>query len=179
MVIFAALSGPSSPVAMSTPWTLKVVGVNDPWKEPPPPPPPPPPKPPPAPSVELNDGIVPVTFVSVRVRPPAAAATSGSFATVVTEVVARLPSPCPRSVSTSIFVPAAGLVPELPKWPPKPNEPGVPEPSVGVLLTVMSVPTPYSECSTLPCAFLTPLEAEVTVMTRPIPSARPSAMKIA
>src|SRR5215469_17302496 len=44
---------------------------------------------------------------------------------------------------------------------------------------VTSVPTPYKDLSTCDWAFLTPAEAAVTVTTSPIPSARPSAMKIA
>ena len=50
---------------------------------------------------------------------------------------------------------------------------------MGVWVTVMSVPTPYSECSTVAWAFLTPDDAAVTVITKPIPSARPRAMRIA
>ena len=46
-------------------------------------------------------------------------------------------------------------------------------------MTVMSVPTPYSECRTEPSAFLTPVDAAVTVITSPMPSARPIAMKMA
>ena len=52
-------------------------------------------------------------------------------------------------------------------------------PAAGVLVTVTSVPTPYSACSTVPWAFLTPEAAAVTVITRPIPSAMPSAMNTA
>src|ERR1700683_4723977 len=46
-------------------------------------------------------------------------------------------------------------------------------------VTVTSVPTPYSEASTLDSAFFTPAEAALTVTTRPIPTARPKATKIA
>ena len=46
-------------------------------------------------------------------------------------------------------------------------------------VTVMSVPTPYSPLRTPAWAFFTPAEAAVTVMTRPTPTASPSAMKIA
>jgi len=75
-------------------------------------------------------------------------------------------------------LPAAGrdLVPARK---PKPNEPGVNDPAFGVLVTVTSVPTPYSACSTVPWAFLTPADAAVTVITRPTPRASPSAMKMA
>ena len=79
------------------------------------------------------------------------------------------------SVLVSILVPAAGRL-AVPVRNPKPNEPGVNDPAVGVLVTVTSVPTPYSACSTVPWAFLTPADAAVTVMTSPTPRARPSAM---
>src|SRR5215469_9053892 len=46
----------------------------------------------------------------------------------------------------------------------------------GFFVTVTFVPTPYSELSTSPWAFFTPEEAAVTVITRPIPNARPRAM---
>ena len=42
-------------------------------------------------------------------------------------------------------------------------------------VTVTSVPTPYSEASTLDSAFFTPAEAALTVTTWPIPTARPIA----
>ena len=79
------------------------------------------------------------------------------------------------SVLVLILVPAAGRL-VVPVRNPKPNEPGVNDPAFGVLVTVTSVPTPYRACSTVPWAFLTPADAAVTVMTRPTPSARPSAM---
>src|SRR6202012_4569280 len=160
---------------MSTPLTVNEVGVNEPEKPPPPPvPPPAPPKPPgPGPEPEpelLMAGILPVILVSVSVRPPAAAATPLSFDTVVTEVEAIEPRPGPRSVSTSMVVPAAGRV-RVPVWPRKPNEPAPPEPAVGVLVTVMSVPSPYSERSTLACGFFTPDDTDVTTTHRPVPRA--------
>jgi hypothetical protein len=46
-------------------------------------------------------------------------------------------------------------------------------------VTVTLVPAPYSELSTSASAFFTPAEAELTVTTRPIPTARPRAMRIA
>src|SRR5207244_13642942 len=49
---------------------------------------------------------------------------------------------------------------------PNPNDPGLIDPAVGVLVTVTSVPTPYKAFSPLPCAFLTPAAAAVTVITR-------------
>src|SRR5215472_9040174 len=39
----------------------------------------------------------------------------------------------------------------------------------------MSVPTPYSECSTAACARLTPVDAAVNVTTAATPTARPTA----
>ena len=54
-----------------------------------------------------------------------------------------------------------------------------PLPGAGALggalpVTVMSVPTPYSDFSTSAWAFLTPAEAAVTVTTRPIPARDPA-----
>src|SRR3984957_7551124 len=83
-VSFPVLSGPSAAAdpEKSPPSTVNEVGVNDPRKlPPPPPPPPPPPNPPPPLPLLLMAGILPVIFVSVRVRPPAAAATLSSFDT--------------------------------------------------------------------------------------------------
>ena len=97
---------------------------------------------------------------------------------LVTDDAASVPWPMLVRLSMSIFVPDAGRVP-LPTRPRKPNPVGPPEPAVGVWVTVMSVPTPYSECSTVAWAFLTPEEAAITVITKPIPRARPRAMKIA
>ncbi len=82
------------------------------------------------------------------------------------------------SVLLLILVPAAGRL-VVPALNPKPNEPGVNDPAAGVLVTVTSVPTPYSAFSTEPWAFLTPEAAAVTVITRPMPRARPSAMNTA
>src|SRR5256886_4239220 len=39
--------------------------------------------------------------------------------------------------------------------------------------------TPYSACSTLPCAFFTPVDAAVTVITTLIPRAKPREMTTA
>ena len=121
-------------------------------------------------------GTVPLSVRSFRVSPPAAAETSCRSATVLTEDEEIEASVAPAaSVLVLILVPAAGRL-VVPVRKPKPNEPGVNDPAVGVLVTVTSVPTPYSACSTVPWAFLTPADAAVTVMTRPTPSARPSAM---
>ncbi len=97
---------------------------------------------------------------------------------LVTDAEDRVPWPMLVRLSMSIFVPDAGRV-RLPTRPRKPKPVGPPEPAVGVWVTVMSVPTPYSECSTVPWAFLTPEDAAVTVITKPIPRARPRAMNIA
>ena len=128
------------------------------------------------PPLLLIAGILPVTLVSVSVRPPAAAATPFSFDTVVTEDEPIVPRPPPRRVSMSMVVPAAGRV-RVPVAPRNPNDPA--ELALGALVTVMSVPWPYSACSTLPWAFLTPDDTAVTTMTRPMPRARPTAIMIA
>src|SRR5260370_29804169 len=142
---------------MTPPWTRKVLvlklarklGPAEPPPEPEPPPAPPPPKPPPPPEV-LMAGTVPLRVRSVRVRPPAAAATSCRLATVLTEDAPIEASVAPAaSVLVLILVPAAGR--ELvPVRKPKPNDPGVNDPAVGVLVTVTSVPTPYSAGRTVP-----------------------------
>ena len=179
------LSGPSSPLAMSTPFTVKELTLKFAAKLPgfPPPPPPPPPLPPlggPPPLSKLSAGTVPVTVRSVSVSPPAAAATFCSLATVLTEDELMAASvPPPVSVLLSILLPALGrVVDPIDCRNPNPN-PLPFEPAVGALVTVMSVPTPYSECRTDDWAFLTPADAAVTVITRPIPKARPTAMKMA
>ena len=123
-------------------------------------------------------GIFPVMTASVRLSAPAAPATWVSFPMLVTDDAASVPWPMLVRLSMSIFVPAAGRV-WFPTRPRNPKPVGPPEPAVGVWVTVMSVPTPYSECSTVAWAFLTPDEAAVTVITNPIPRARPRAMKIA
>ena len=84
-----------------------------------------------------------------------------------------VPSPPP----TRMFL--LTLVPLWLDWPPREAEAGPPpEPAVGAWVTVTSVPTPYSDLSTVPWVAETPFEAAVTVMTSPTPSASPSAMKI-
>jgi hypothetical protein len=124
-------------------------------------------------------GTVPLSVRSVRASPPAAAATSRRPDTVLTEDALIEASVGPAdSVLVLILVPAAGRD-LVPVWKPMPNDPGVNDPAFGVFVTVTSVPTPYSACSTVPWAFLTPADAAVTVITRPTPRARPSAMNTA
>ena len=124
-------------------------------------------------------GTVPLIVRLFRVSPPAAAATPFRPATVVTDDAGIEASVAvPLRVLVSILVPAAGRF-VVPVRNPNPNEPGVNDPAVGVLVTVTSVPTPYSAFSTVPWAFLTPVAAAVTVITRPMPRARPSAMNTA
>ena len=122
-------------------------------------------------------GMVPVILVSTSESPPAAAATLCRPATEDRLAEVSVPKPTLRSESMSILVPAAGRV-RVPVDPPNSKAPPPKEPAVGVWVTVISVSSPYSECSTLVWAFLTPAESAVTVMTRPMPSARPSAMML-
>ena len=148
-VTLPVLSGPSSPLAMSTPFTTKLLILKLAPKLlgfPPPlllPPPPPKPPPPPLPLLKLSAGTVPVTVRSVSVRPPAAAATFCNLPTVVTADVPMAASvPPPASVLLSILLPAFGRVP-VPIACRKPNpNPPLPVPAAGALVTVMSVPTP-------------------------------------
>jgi hypothetical protein len=50
--------------------------------------------------------------------------------------------------------------------------PAEPEAGAVAVVTVISVPTPNSAPSTLPCALRTPDDTAITVITRPIPSSR-------
>ena len=182
-VILLELSGPTSPADIWVPFTVNVLVLNDDANPPPPPPPvpPPPPNPPPPPLAETF-GTVPEMDRSVRASAPPAAATPCSPEIEVTDVELIGPSARLRRTLRLNLVPGAGRVGRAPVPVPvrpltrKPN--GPPELAAGALVTVMSVPTPYRECSTAPCAWATPAEAAVTVMTRPIPMARPREMKI-
>ena len=122
-------------------------------------------------------GIVPEIDRSVADSAPAAAVTFWVRAIWVTDEDFIVPSAPVTSTSRLNFWPALGLDPGGGARPLTRNPNGPPEPRDGAVVTVMSVPTPYSECSTVLCAFFTPADAAVTVMTRPIPTARPSAMK--
>ncbi len=53
---------------------------------------------------------------------------------------------------------------------------GPPLPISAVRVTVMSVPTPYSDCSTSSCAWPTPSAYALTATTRPTPTAKPKAV---
>ena len=124
-------------------------------------------------------GILPETVRSVADSAPAAAATSFVAAIRVTDDDVMAPSESATRTLRLNFVPALRRDADDPPfpWTRKPN--GPPLPRDGALVTVMSVPTPYSECSTVPWAFFSPDDAAVTVMTSPMPTARPSAMKLA
>src|SRR6185312_12455837 len=102
------------------------------------------------PPLTLTAGTVPLIVRLSRVSPPAAAATPCRPATVATddELIAASVG-LAASVLSLILVPAAGrdLVPARK---PKPNEPGLNDPGFGVLVTVTSVPTPYSACRPYP-----------------------------
>ena len=123
-------------------------------------------------------GILPVMTASVRLSAPAAPATCCSLLMLLTDDADKVPWPMLVRWSMLIVVPDAGRD-WLPTRPRKPKPAGPPDPAVGVWVTVTSVPTPYSEWSTAAWASLTPEDAAVTVITKPIPRARPRAMKIA
>ena len=74
------------------------------------------------------------------------------------------------------WVPEAGGVPGLAAPPKPPKCCGPPLPAGAVFVTVMSVPTPSKVCSTSVWAAFTPADAADTVMTSPMPMARPTAM---
>ncbi len=129
-----------------------------------------------------GDGIVPVTVRSVRASAPAAPETSGSAEMRLTEDEPSVPRPLAEEISRfrSKCVPAAGVLLKLLViscriW----NPAGAPLPLAAALVTVMSVPTPYRACSTVPWASWMPDDAAVTVMTRPTPTARPRLMRTA
>ena len=93
----------------------------------------------------------------------------------VSVVEASVPEPfATRAVSCDVVV---VLVPVV-VWdcPVMPKDCAPPVPRVAVWVTVMSVPTPYSDLSTSFWATLTPEDAALTAIVKPIPSARPSAM---
>ncbi len=121
--------------------------------------------------------MVPEIVRSVADSAPAAAATSLICPICVTDEELIVPSEPATRTSRVNFWPALGLFPVGRPRTRNPN--GPPEPRDGALVTVMSVPTPYSECRTLPWASFTPDAAAVTVMTSPMPTARPRAMKTA
>ena len=107
--------------------------------------------------------------MSLRDRLPAAADTWACPATVAmadSSIVAVPGATDSRSWLTLVDVVSPA---------PKSKRPGPPAPRLAAWVTVMSVPTPYRDCSTWLWAALTPAEAALTVMTRPIPTARPSA----
>ena len=117
-------SGPSSPLAMSTPVTVKLLVLK---LDVPPPVNPPPPRAAaatasrrrrrsPVPPLVLKAGTVPVTVRSVSVSPPAAAATLATLEIVVTaEELIEASVKSAVSVLSLILLPAAGrlLVPVL------------------------------------------------------------------
>src|SRR5215467_3472070 len=179
-VILLELSGPTSPADIWVPLTVNVLVLNDDANPPPPPPPPVPPPPPNPPPPAGMFGTVPEMDRLVRASAPPAAATPCSPEIEVTDAELIGPSARLRSTLRLNLVPGAGRAGRVPAAvPPRTRKPnGPPELAAGALVTVMSVPTPYSECSTAPCACATPAEAAVTVITRPIPTARPREMKI-
>jgi hypothetical protein len=161
----AAPSGPSEAWLRSTPSTVKVFVVKLELKLPLP---------------ADSGGTVPLTVTSVRASPPAADDTPSSRVAWASEPALMVPYWLLTSWLMLILVPAA-ICPALTFLIScrNPNAVPPPEPLAGGWVTVMSVPTPYSVCSTVACEAVTPAEAAVTVITRPTPSARPSAMRTA
>ena len=117
----------------------------------------------------------PENVLSSSVRTPVAAATPSVAATVATFAV------------VSVLVPRAtarrdwdrSVLPLLDEpWSPKSNDgrPPFVDEGVSVFVTVMSVPTPYTDCRTLDCAACTPPAIEDTITTRAMASAMPIAM---
>ncbi len=130
----------------------------------------PPPNWPPPPLPLLKFGILNVVSTFAAVTAPAAA-TPFSFEIVATAEPLRAPR-LRVAVSWLILIVAPGLNVKL-------RSPSPKEPAEGAVVTVADVPTPYRFCSTVACAALTPDDAAFTVMTGPIPRARPTEMKMA
>src|ERR1700728_2796157 len=108
-------------------------------------------------------------WVSLRVRPPAAPVTP-CRARIDATSAAGIGPYAPLTRLSSLVAPWW----QWPPWqtwdPPGPRVTRVRPPgeaTAGLVVTVISVPTPYSDRSTLACAARTPAAAAVTVMTRP------------
>ena len=126
---------------------------------------------------------MPLKRVLVRESTAAAEATLSTFFTVLRVAASITVAPrvgSSREVFTWRPVPVS-----VPAPAPKSNRGPPPAPcwvvalcAVAGWLTVMSVPTPYTDCRTLCCAWRTPPETASTMMTRAIASAIPIAMMI-
>ncbi len=107
-----------------------------------------------------------------RLRPPTASETPLWASTLPTVELARVWKPCTttRSLlcSSSESLPLAS---KLKRGRCAPSELC----AAAALVTVMSVPRPYSDCRTLSWALPIPEETELTMMTRAMPSASPEA----
>ena len=90
-------------------------------------------------------GILPEIDRSVADSAPAAAVTFCACPIWVTAEDFSVPSAPVTSTSRLNFWPALGLAPEVGAVPRTRNPNGPPEPWDGAVVTVMSVPTPYSE----------------------------------
>lgn len=106
-----------------------------------------------------------------RLSPPTESATPFWESTLVTVEAARVWKPCTmtRSLLCSLVEPlsfASKL--KRGRW-------LVLVAGAAALVTVMSVPSPYSDWRTLPCAFSMPDDTELTTMTRAMPRASPEA----
>jgi len=139
-----------------------------------------PPLPPPAalgaaPAALAALANLPETFIAVSVSPPTACFTPPREAMCVTLVTTS--DCCPGELRIAARENALPWPPWLPGFILKLC--GPPCESLAVCVTVMSVPTPYSECRTVSCALLTPLAYAVTATTSPTPTARPRAVSSA
>ena len=111
-----------------------------------------------------------------RLRTPVAAFTPLVEEASPTVVAAKavVPGAVVRRLRLTLCVPPD----ELPEPEPKANccrPPSAPG-AVAAFVTVMSVPTPYTEDSALACAVLTPAAVAFTTMTSAMASAMPIAM---
>ncbi len=190
VVIFEVASGPRSWWVTSTPATEYEFTSKDApppctcgWPEPPPWPPPGPPccepedPEEPADPEEVEDFAVPrvnepSTLVTFRLSAPTALDTPFCAATSVTSEDFRDCPPCVITRSELWVVLLSALASKSNFG--RPEE--LPVAAGRAFVTVMSVPSPYSDFRTLPWACCMPADTELTVMTSAIPSARPMAI---
>lgn len=88
-----------------------------------------------------------------------------------TVLVARVWKPC--TITRSLLCSSSESLPRASNW--KRGRSPVLDCAWAALVTVMSVPSPYSDWRTLPCAFSMPDDTELTTMTRAMPRASPEA----
>ncbi len=113
----------------------------------------------------------PLTLTTWRLSPPTASETPFCVPTLVTVEVARVWKPW--TMTRSLLCSASESLSRASNW--KRGRSLVLVAAAAALVTVMSVPSPYSDWRTLPWAFSMPDDTELTTMTRAMPRASPEA----